>query len=554
MSERVPVVSYAAKSTEDKHESIPGQLKENRSFIEQHEPDGWFLVGEFSDEGFSAYSGNRGDDLLRAKEAAIAAAKEYGRCIFLASDADRFARGCGDKPGAADHLFEVRGQLARQNVEMWTCRLGRELDRMTAFIEGERAYGESERKSHAVKSGLQRRKERGKSVGPVPVGYKVEKTVIDDEVITSRVIDPGTEKVVLRIFDLVESGKTFADVAATLNGEGLRGKNGKPWVRHTVRRIVYNDSYAGANGYDAIIDPDRFDAIHANLVRQDPVQVAKRRSGRKPADESFFLRGIARCSSCGATLYTEHRGTRRYICGGRRRGTGLCSAPPIPAKLIESHVLRHLGAFVGSVEDWLTERVNERQDERREREAACARMRAKLTDLERLRERASDVYREALAEGASTARIALQEVKKIDGELEDQRRRIEEGEAVVSEHTGPPDVDEVLDFYNRLVDHVHGRIEKADGARELNDALSTVVAGLWAEIEEDRERLLVEFELVGEWKHTLPGGVPILPELRRRPMLPPRHLDDRMEPEPLELSRGETGTQTFVRESAGRSG
>jgi hypothetical protein len=46
------------------------------------------------------------------------------------------------------------------------------------------------------------------------------------------------------------------------------------------------------------------------------------------------------------------------------------------------------------------------------------------------------------------------------------------------------------------VDLVQRRVRKADGARALNEGLSTVVAGLWAEIEEDRDRLLVEFELV----------------------------------------------------------
>jgi hypothetical protein len=113
---------------------------------------------------------------------------------------------------------------------------------------------------------------------------------------------------------------------------------------------------------------------------------------------------------------------------------------------------------------------------------------------------------------------------------------------VLAEHAGPPDVDAVLDFYNQLVDHVAGRIQKAESTRELNEALSTVVSGMWAEIEEDRERLLVEFELVGEFEHRLPGGVPILPEFQQgRMSLPPRLLDDRLDPEPLQ-----TGTHTLV--------
>ena len=53
------------------------------------------------------------------------------------------------------------------------------------------------------------------------------------------------------------------------------------------------------------------------------------------------------------------------MCGNRRQATGLCSAPVIPAALIEGHVLRDLNSFVGSVEDWIAERLADRDSERR---------------------------------------------------------------------------------------------------------------------------------------------------------------------------------------------
>jgi hypothetical protein len=60
----------------------------------------------------------------------------------------------------------------------------------------------------------------------------------------------------------------------------------------------------------------------------------------------------------------------------------------------------------------------------------------------------------------------------------------------------PPDADSVLDFYTEVTELVQGRIEKADGARELHDALSTVLAGLWAEYDDDALR--VSFELLDD--------------------------------------------------------
>jgi site-specific DNA recombinase len=546
-----PAVVYTAKSTEDKRGSIQTQLADCRALAER---EGREVVGEFSDEGFSAYSGNRGPGLEHARRAVAEAAPS----VLMAQHSDRLARGAGDAPGASQHLSEVIDWAIRSRVTIRTVQDDFYADprtaRLMAAAMGQRNFEDSERKSRAVKNGLRNRKERGAPVGPVPLGYRVEKDVIEEKVTTSRVVDAATAPVVERIFDLIEAGATFGAIARRLNAEGVTGRRGKPWISRTVRKIVHNRAYVGEKGYPAIIDARRFDAIHARLSRLDPAQVAKRRGGRKPRDDSYFLRGIAFCGSCGAAMYTRlQRGKRVYVCANRREGTGLCSAPVIPAELIESHVLRHLDSFVGSVEGWLAERVDERRRERRERERALERQRAELGELDRVRDRHLAVYRKLVTEGARTAYVALEEVERIDRERNEREQAIQQAEAVVSEWAGPPDVDAALDYYSALVDHVQGQIRNTDGARELNDALSTVVAGLWCEIEMDRERLLVEFELVGEFEHVLPGGVPSLPELRRRPTLPPRHLDDeRMGTELLaemEAARRQTGTQTKVNRS-----
>ena len=244
---------------------------------------------------------------------------------------------------------------------------------------------------------------------------------------------------------------------------------------------------------------------------------------------------------------------RVYVCRERRQCTGVCNAPVVPAELVESHVLRHLSSFIGSVEDWLGERLVERDGERQEREAAVVRARAKLADLDRQRERHLAEYRKQVDAGKTTASLALEEVERIDREREDQGQAIEQLEAVVSEWSGPPDVDAALDFYNGLVELVQGRVQQAEGARELHDALTTVLAGLWAEVDEDRDRLLVEFELLtGE--AVLPGGQP--DPFKHRPTLPPRLLDDRREPEPLTVtgsSKPETRDSSSWRSSCSPS-
>jgi site-specific DNA recombinase len=169
-------VVYAAKSTEDKHGSIPTQLEEGRAYATR---EGWEVVGEFYDEGFSAYSGNRGPGLEGARALASATAAERGRCVLWAQDADRLARGAGDAPGASDHVGEVFFQMRRLGVELWTGRSGH-LDVLRAVIEGERSHDESARKTQAVSAGLRRAFERGeRGGGPTPDGYEVLRDVDD---------------------------------------------------------------------------------------------------------------------------------------------------------------------------------------------------------------------------------------------------------------------------------------------------------------------------------------------------------------------------------------
>jgi hypothetical protein len=99
-------------------------------------------------------------------------------------------------------------------------------------------------------------------------------------------------------------------------------------VARTLRELVHNTAYKGEKGYPATIDPERFDRIHADLAQRDPAHVQKRQGGRKPTDESFFLRGVAFCRCCGASMFTRRQAAgRMYVCRNRRQGTGLCSGP-----------------------------------------------------------------------------------------------------------------------------------------------------------------------------------------------------------------------------------
>lgn len=486
-------VSFAAKSTADLHGSIPTQLEDARALAER---DGLEIVAEFQDEAMSAYSGDRGPGLARAIAEAERLAGEHGTCALIVQHSDRLARGDGRK---AKHLVEYAvwalkaGVTLRsvQDAEMFS---GGDYGLLMSTIGGMRNHQDSARKSASTKDGLRRRKENGKPIGALPFGYMVENEIVGGKAVASRVVDPVAALVVEEVFKRIEAGASFGDTVRALNAAGLRGKTSAPFTRQVVWLIIHNAAYAGQKGYPAIVDPDRWQRIIDGLKRPDPAAVQRRKGGRKANDDAHFLRGFSFCRRCGAALYRQYRATGRvYLCRQRHEKNGLCSAPLIPAELVEGHVLRHLDLFVGDVEQWLAEQVKQVSADQLARAAAVDRERAALEVLDQQRGLHLAEYRKLVTDHSRLAHLALEEVDRIDRQREAQEQTIAQAQSVVSEWEGPPNLDRALDFYTELVELVQGRIQRARGVVELNQALSQVIAGLWVEV--DGDRLHAEFQL-----------------------------------------------------------
>lgn len=79
-------VLYAAKSTEDRRGSIPGQLRDCRDVVERATDR--VIVGEYSDEAFSAYHGDRGPGLVDALRQTEELARERGTAELWAQHSD----------------------------------------------------------------------------------------------------------------------------------------------------------------------------------------------------------------------------------------------------------------------------------------------------------------------------------------------------------------------------------------------------------------------------------------------------------------------------------
>ena len=335
-------VLYAAKSTADTHGSIPTQLEDCRALAER---EGWEIVGEFRDEGFSAYSGNRGPGLEDAKRAAAAAATERGEAVLVAQHSDRLARGAGDKPGAADSLVEVWHAMARLSVRLRSVQNDVMLsDPLLVAASSKLAHEESLRKSSAVKSGMKRRREAGKHHGgPAAYGY----TYRDGDLVPVE----AEAVIVRRIFGEYLAGASQLAISKNLTTDRIPTKSGGNWHQGTVRGILANPINAGMipdgddvvpGVHEAIIDMPKWRKVET--MRKAGARTG---SGRKSAGRHLFRKGMLRCGECGEAMVPRTSPNRAsaptevYRCYGRHRDVTSCAMRPLPRAEIDVAVYRY---------------------------------------------------------------------------------------------------------------------------------------------------------------------------------------------------------------------
>ena len=238
-------VIYAAKSTEDKRGSIGTQLDECR---QRAEAEGWEVIGEFTDEAFSAYHGNRGDGLAQAMALCEEAGGDVG---LIVQHSDRLARG---NVKDARHLVEYAIWAIKQDVRLVSLQDPEMLAEgdhglLMSAIGGMRNHQDSKRKAESVKAGIKRRRAKGKAWGECPQGYEIEHQVVNGEPLTGRVIDPEAVPIIEALFAELDTGATTGAVARKLNRAGWRAKRDQPFTARRVRAMAENDDYKGAGAY-----------------------------------------------------------------------------------------------------------------------------------------------------------------------------------------------------------------------------------------------------------------------------------------------------------------
>lgn len=507
-----PCVIYAAKSTEDRRGSIDTQIADGHRLAER---EGWRVLDVFADEGFSAFSGNRGEGLERAERHAAAAAAEFGRCFVVGQHSDRIARGAGDAPGAADHLVEVVARWNRLRVILATDQDDEFRDPRTnlrnAALQGQRNTEDSRRKGEAVTDGLERGRERGDWLGGrVPDGYA--KLPRADHGPRELGRDPERWPVIRRVLDLGLAGRTSGTAARELKAAGLRARKyvrrpkgerrGEPefefvrWEGWRVRAVwalphyaglmVHDGEVVGEGNWPRLIEPadwHKLQRITAERARVNENQTPNG-SRRRHAD---LMAGLCRCGECGSAMHTIRNAPRvdgtqaRFLhCAESRDANGGCSAPRIRAEAIEAPFVGQLDAFAVDLDALVAERASTIAGAADALAGRLGQAEAEVERIDRLRSRVqADYLRQVEAGDDGAAQVASTALA--DLAVERERAEVEVAELrgrLAAAETTDPAGDDLLDAYSELTaalrGHVTGESVEAVNGR-LREALSHVV-------------------------------------------------------------------------------
>lgn len=321
---QLKAAAYIRVSTDEQLEFSPdSQLKNIREYAARNAlslPEEHIYI----DEGISGRKAEKRPAFM----AMIAAAKQKPRPFdrIIVWKFSRFARSREDsivyksmlRRECGVEVLSVSEQLGDDNISIL----------IEALLEAMDEYY-SINLAEEVKRGMNEKFSRGGVVSVPPFGYGISDGVF---------VPDGNAEHVRRIYGDFLDGAGLRTIAAELNARGLRTPRGNPFESRTVRYILSNPTYTGrlwrrkekgnacfspendtvvSGGHEPIISDELFRKAAEMLKAREQKNVKYRREGKS----DFALRGLVRCSECGATLTQAVKGTTLQCC---RYARGAC--------------------------------------------------------------------------------------------------------------------------------------------------------------------------------------------------------------------------------------
>lgn len=234
--------------------------------------------------------------------------------------------------------------------------------------------------------------------------------------------------VVLDVFERRAMGQGWSSIAAALNDEGVRTRNGKAFTAPRIVDIVNRRTYLGevSSGHD-IVNPN----AHPAIITNELWERAHARKGKRSTVvdgnatiNDYLLTGVLRCASCGGGMVPHSVSAGRalrYRCR-INYGWGKCNAPAsvkaadveaIAIKALHKDALSKLSAVGADATDAL-------DIARASLDAANAVLMRWTTDLSNdvLREQAPEAYDAGTlvrTEAVAKARAAVERESNVAG-------------------------------------------------------------------------------------------------------------------------------------------
>jgi DNA invertase Pin-like site-specific DNA recombinase len=452
-----PSVIYGAKSTVDKHGSIPDQLADGRRLAAAR---GLEVVAEFDDEAASAYRGDRGPGLASAMAECERLSAAHGTATLIVQHSDRLARGDAKQ---ARHLIEVVVWAIKSDVQLLSVQdpemlAGGDMALLMGAIGGMRNNQDSKRKGDAVKGGLKRRAARGRYSGRRPFGLRYTDAIEDGKSAGILEVDPQEAAVVRRIYAEFVAGQAQAAIAKGLQFDGVRTLTGASWYATTVAEILRNPLYIG----EVTFNGERYPGEHPAIVEREVWEKAQRLRearkasgrprGRRTAGTHLLTDSLLRCT-CGAAMSPVTQRNRRsatgvyevYVCLKRLHyGTDGCAERRLKRDVVDDAVYRYfeslatdLDAIRSLATEGLAREVAGLAARQQEAEGEAASRESRLPEVEAdyLRGAISPEdwqrFRPRLQEERDGARAQAQQCERQRGLLEDRIASFDAETAVV---------------------------------------------------------------------------------------------------------------------------
>ena len=281
---------YIRVSTEDQARegfSLPEQEKRLRAMCEYK---GYEIYKLYKDAGISAKTGN----YRPAFEELLQDIRDKKCNTIVVLKLDRLTRSVYDMEGIMKFLDENNAYLDCANEEINTTNSS---GKMVARLLTTVSQNEIERTSERTKVGLAGAIKEGHIPARAPLGYKhLDKKLVPDSL---------TKDIVVRIYNLYFSGKSYYNIATIFNEEKVLGKTN--WCDTGILRIISNEVYKGdyVHGkrtnhptyYKDVVEP----IVSKELWENCQVQKKKNQKNYMRTQTYIFLQKL-RCPRCGRIL------------------------------------------------------------------------------------------------------------------------------------------------------------------------------------------------------------------------------------------------------------